>query len=93
MRYCIFLDVLKCAIVHSKIKDTLKIDFVMNFRFINNNNRKPNKKKYRINLNDSNNKFIEPLYLQVGYIYNYFQKVKNKKGFITKEEYEKEIKN
>ena len=92
MRYFNFLEVLKCTIVHSKIKDTLKIDFVMNFRFINNNNTKPNKKKYRINLNDSNNKFIEPLYLQIGYIYNYFQKVKNKKGFITKEEYEKEIK-
>ena len=95
MRYCNFLEVLKCTIVQSKIKDTLKIDFVMNFRFINNNNinnKKPNNNKYRINLNGSNNKFIDPLYLQFGYIYNYFQKVKNKKELITKEEYEKEIK-
>ena len=76
MRYCNFLEVLKCTIVQSKIKDTLKIDFVMNFRFINNNNinnKNPNNNKYRINLNGSNNKFIDPLYLQFGYIYNYFQ--------------------
>ena len=94
MRYCNFLELLKCTIVQSKIKDTLKIDFVMNFRFINNNNNKKqnNNKKYRIDLNGANNKFIEPLYLQFGYIYNYFQKVKNKKELITKEEYEKEIK-
>ena len=89
LRYCNFLEILKCAIVQSKIKDTLKIDFVMNFRFINKNQ---NNKKYRINLNDSNNKFVEPLYLQFGYIYNYFQKIKNKKELITKEEYENEIK-
>ena len=93
MRYCNFLELLKCTIVQSKIKETLKIDFVMNFRFVNNNsNKKLNNYKYRINLNDSNNKFIEPLYLQFGYIYNYFQKVKNKKELITKEEYEKQIK-
>ena len=91
MRYNNFLEVLKCTIVQSKIKDTLKFDFVLNFRF-KNNNKNSNNNKYRINLNGSNNKFIEPLYLQFGYIYNYFQKVKNKKQLITKEEYEKEIK-
>ena len=93
LRYCNFLEILKCSIIQSKIKDSLKIDFVMNFRFINNNNNKnPNNNKYRINLNSSNNKYIEPLYLQFSYVYNYFQKVKNKKKLITKEEYEKEIK-
>ena len=92
LRYNNFIELLKCSIVQSKIKDSLKIDFVINIRFINNNNNINPNKKYKINLNGKNNEFIEPLYLQFGYIYNYFQKVKNRKELITKEEYEKEIK-
>ena len=90
-RYNNFIELLKCSIVQSKIKDALKIDFVINIRFIN-NQKNPNNKKYKIKLGDSNNKFVEPLYIQFGYIYNYFQKVKGKKELITKEEYEKKIK-
>ena len=92
IKYNNFIEILKCNIIQSKIKDTLKIDFVINVRFIYNNKKMPKNKHYKIKLGDSNNKFIEPFYLQFGYIYNYFQKVKNKKELITKEEYEKEIK-
>ena len=91
IRYSNFIEILKCTIVQSKIKDTLKIDFVINIRFIT-NKKIPANKHYKIKLGGTNNKFVEPLYLQFGYIYNYFQKVKNKNEFITKEEYEKEIK-
>ena len=91
IKYSNFIEILKCTIMQSKIKDTLKIDFIINMRFIY-NKKLPNNKHYKIKLGGANNKFIEPLYLQFGYIYNYFQKVKNKKDFITKEEYDKEIK-
>ncbi len=92
MKYNNVIELLKCTIVHSKIKDALKIDFVINIRFINNTNKNPNR-NYKIKLGGpKNGDFIEPLYFQFGYIYNYIPKVKNKKELITKEDYEKQVK-
>ena len=88
LKYNNIIELLKCNIVYSKIKSSLKIDFVLNIRFIHLKNDNINKNK-KIKLCDKNNNFIEPLYFQFRYIYNYFQKGKRKKELITKEEYEK----
>ena len=90
LKYNNIIELLKCTIVQSKIKDALKIDFVISIRFINDKNE--NKCKRKIKLRGEDNKFVDPLYFQFCYIYNYFQKVKNKKELITKEEYESLIK-
>ena len=72
-KYKSLIELLKCTLVYSNVKDTLKIDFVINIRFNNN-------KKF------SSNNFFKPLFIQIAYIYNYFQKKKMKKELITKEE-------
>ena len=90
-KYNNIIELLKCSIVQYKIKDALKIDFVINIRFINNKNNPNN--NYKIKLGGpKNGKFTEPLYFQFGYIYNYYPKIKNKKELITKEEYENQRK-
>ena len=92
MKYNNFIEILKCSIVHSKIKNAFKIDFVINIRFINNAKINPNQ-NYKIKLGGPNkDKFVDPLHIQFGYIYNYMPKVKNKKELITKEDYEKQVK-
>ena len=86
-KYNNIFQILKCSLIYSKIKDALKIDFVLNLRFINEKKDFNNKIKL-----GPNNTFKEPIYCQFGYIYSYFPKTKNKKELITKEEYEKQIK-
>ena len=71
------IELLKCHLVKYQIKNTLKIDLVLNVRFINN--------KY--------NCFLDPLYFQLIYLYNYFKKIKPKNEFITQEEFENNEKN
>ena len=88
IKYNNIFEILKCTLVLSKIKEALKIDFVINFRFINEKN---DFHKHKIKLGPNNN-FKEPVYCQICYIYSYYQKMKNKKELITKEEYEKQIK-
>ena len=91
VKYNNVIELLKCSIVQYKIKDALKIDFVISIRFINNKNNPNN--NYKIKLGGpKNDKFTEPLYFQFGYIYNYYPKIKNKKELITKEEYENQRK-
>ena len=87
-KYNNIFEILKCTLVLSKIKEALKIDFVINFRFINDIN---NFHKNKINLGPNQN-FKDPVYCQICYIYSYYQKMKAKKELITKEEYEKQIK-
>jgi len=89
LKYNNIIELLKCTIIQSKIKSSLKIDFVLNIRFIHLKNDIMNKNK-KIKLGDKNNNFTEPLYFQFRYIYNYFQKGKKKRELITKEEYEKQ---
>ena len=88
IKYDNIFEILKCTLVLSKIKEALKIDFVINFRFIN-NKRELHKNKIKLG---PNNNFKEPVYCQICYIYSYYQKMKNKKELLTKEEYEKQIK-
>ena len=88
IKYSNIFEILKCTLVLSKIKEALKIDFVINFRFIND---KKNGYKNKIKLGPDQN-FKDPVYCQICYIYSYYQKMKNKKELITKEEYEKQIK-
>ena len=71
-KYKDILELLKCTLVYSNIKDTLKIDLVLNIAFT---------------LKQFN--FFRPYYIQLVYIYDYYQKIKLKKLLITKEEQEK----
>ena len=73
LKYYNFIELLKCSIVRSQIKDSLKIDLVLNTR---------------LKCNINNNNLIEPLYYQLAYIYNYYQKIKPQKELITKEDCE-----
>ena len=88
-KYNYFFELLKCNIVKTQIKDSLKIDLIINLRF------KISKYRYMI-INNKIEKtkisFIEPLYFQFLYLYNYFQKVMPEKELITKEEIEKQNK-
>ena len=83
LKYNNIIELLKCNIVKSQIKDSLKIDLILNFRF------KKTKYKYMI-LNNKKEKitinFIEPLYFQFLYLYNYYQKIKPQIELLTKEE-------
>ena len=88
IKYNNIFEILKYTLVLSKIKEALKIDFVINFRFINN---KKDSHKNKIKLGPNQN-FKEPVYCQICYIYSYYQKMKNKNELLTKEEYEKQIK-
>ena len=90
IKYNNIIELLKCTIIHSTIKNSLKIDFVINVRFIN-NEKNPNQ-NYKIKLNDKYNEFVEPFYLQLCYIYKYFKKVNNIKLLIPKEDYENQKK-
>ena len=90
IKYNNIFEILKCTLVLSKIKEALKIDFVINFRFIN-EKKNLNLNKNKIKLGPDHN-FKDPVYCQICYIYSYYQKMKNKKELITKEEYEKQIK-
>ena len=89
IKYSNIFEVLKYTLVLSKIKDALKIDLVINFKFINKKNEILNNQKIKLG---PNNNFKDPIYCQICYIYSYYLKRKNKKEFITKEEYEKQIK-
>lgn len=71
LKYYNIIELLKCSIVRSQIKDSLKIDLVLNTR-----------------LKCNNNNLIEPMYYQLAYIYNYYQKIKPQKELITKEDCE-----
>ena len=85
LKYNNIIELLKCSIVKSQIKDSLKIDLIINVRFIKSKyNYITSKNKYEKNKNN----FIEPLYYQFSYLYNYYQKIKPKKELITKEDYE-----
>ena len=81
-KYKTDFELLKCSLFYCKVKDALKIDFVLNIRFINkvyNNNR--------IN-NDNNEFFIEenlPKCFQIIYCYNYFKQVNPQNILKTKE--------
>jgi hypothetical protein len=88
LKYNNIIELLKCKIIQSKIRSSLKIDFILNIRFIHLKNDNMNKNR-KIKLADKCNNFNEPLYFQFRYIYNYFQKGKKRKELITKEEYEK----
>jgi hypothetical protein len=85
LKYNNIIELLKSTIVRTQIKDSLKIDLIINIRFINS--------KYQYNSSNykkekNKNTFIEPLYVQLIYLYNYYPKIKPKKELITKEEYE-----
>ena len=71
LKYYNIIELLKCSIVRSQIKDSLKIDLVLTTR-----------------LKCNNNNLIEPMYYQLAYIYNYYQKIKPQKELITKEDCE-----
>ena len=85
LKYNNIIELLKSTIVRTQIKDSLKLDLIINIRFINskyNYNSSNNKKEKR------NNNFLEPLYFQLIYLYNYYPKIKPKNELITKEDYE-----
>lgn len=78
LKYYNIIELLKCSIVRNQIKDSLKIDLVLNTRLKYNNN---------------NNNLVEPMYYQLAYLYNYYRKIKPQKELITKEDCENKEKN
>ena len=72
-QYNSLFDLIEFSIFRSKIKDALKIDIIANIR---------------ININQGKNDILEPVYIKLGYAYNFFRKIKFNKDLITKEEYE-----
>jgi len=72
-QYKSFFDLIKFSIFRSKIKDALKMDIIANIRII---------------MNQERNNILEPLYIKLGYSYNFFRKIRFNKDLITKEEYE-----
>ena len=79
-------ELLKCSLIYTKVKDALKIDFVINIRFVNNKNNKINDnsdKKDFFKL-DTENKII-PKCFQLIYFYNYFKSMYPQQKLKTKE--------
>ena len=74
-------ELLKSSLIYSKVKDALKIDFVINIRFVN--------KIYKANIEkNENNEFsknFEPKCFQVIYCYNYFRQINPNQKLKTKE--------
>ena len=84
-------ELLKCSLIYSKVKDSLKIDFAANIRF--------SKQKYYIKqINDINDINVKPEYYkiqnqdqmsprcyQIIYCYNFFKSVNPQKKLKTKE--------
>ena len=79
-------ELIKCSLVYSKVKEALKIDFVINIRFINNifnkNITNINKNEF---FNMDNEKKMEPKCFQIIYFYNYFKSINPQKKLKTKE--------
>ncbi len=79
-------ELLKCSLIYTKVKDALKIDFVINIRFVNNINNKINDdkdKKDFFNL-DTEDKIV-PKCFQVLYFYNYIKSMYPQQKLKTKE--------
>ena len=80
------IELLKCSLVYSKVKDALKIDFVINIRFINkifNKNIKNLGKNDFFTIDPEKN--MEPKCFQLLYFYNYFKSINPQKKLKTKE--------
>ena len=82
-KYSNFIELLKCSLVYSVIKDTIKIDFLINFRFVNkikffeNNNKQAN--YYTINTNYNNTRQRNSSMDK--YLENYIYNINNPKCF------------
>ena len=57
-QYNSLFDLIEFSIFRSKIKDALKIDIIANIR---------------ININQGKNDILEPVYIKLGYAYNFFR--------------------
>ena len=75
-------ELLKSSLLYSKIKYALKIDFVINIRFINKINKNDKEKNENIKYNKMN---FEPKCFQIIYFYNYFKQINPQKKLKTKE--------
>ena len=74
-KYKHFFDLLKCSLIYTKIKDAIKIDFVINIRFINNLLKKKINKEIQ----------TRPKCYQFIYFYNYFKSMNSQQKLKTKE--------
>ena len=79
-------ELLKSSLIYSKVKNALKIDFVINIRFIKNilNNDMGGDKKNEF-FNVESEKEIGPKCFQLIYFYKYFKSINPKKKLLTKE--------
>ena len=79
-------ELLKSSLIYSKVKNALKIDFVINIRFLKNtfnNNIKIDRQNELFNI--ENVKEMEPKCFQIIYFYKYFKSLNPKKRLQTKE--------
>ena len=72
-----YIELLKCSLIYTKVKDSIKIDFETKIRF-------KNHKNYN-NINTYNDKEMTPKCFQFIYFYNYFKSINSQIKLKTKE--------
>ena len=72
-----YIELLKCSLVYTKVKDSIKIDFEAKIRF--------KKHKNSNNINNYNEKDMTPKCFQFIYFYNYFKSINSQIKLKTKE--------
>ena len=72
-----YIELLKCSLIYTKVKDSIKIDFETKIRF--------KKRKNYNNINDYNEKEMTPKCFQFIYFYNYFKSINSQIKLKTKE--------
>ena len=72
-----YIELLKCSLIYTKVKDSIKIDFETKIRF--------KKRKNYNNINDYNEKEMTPKCFQFIYFYNYFKSINYQIKLKTKE--------
>ena len=72
-----YIELLKCSLIYTKVKDSIKIDFEAKIRF--------KKHKHHNNINDYNEKEMTPKCFQFIYFYNYFKSINSQIKLKTKE--------
>ena len=76
-KFSSYFELLKCSLVYTKVKDSIKIDFETKLRF--------RKQKNYNNKNDYNEKEMAPKCFQLVYFYNYFKSINSQTKLKTKE--------
>ena len=80
-KYKEHFEILKCSLIYSKIKEAIKIDFVINIRFVNKTKKSENNNYILL----EQMKDYEPKCFQLIYCYKYFKSINPEQKLKTKE--------